>query len=725
MTPRARTTRRLALGVTATMGLLASGCTSDSHPAATKYEATIRRTTDGVPHVTSKTVEGVLFGQGFASADDQGCTLADQVIKVRGERSQWFGSGLDDINLKSDLAWRAIGIDQLARSDWPKQSDQVHRFISAFTAGWNQREAKGALTGWCKGAPWVRQLAPEDVYSYARSVMLRASSGALTKYLGSAQPPGSGTSTTTTSTSTATNISFQLDGATPGESGSNGWAIGSERSADGGGMLMANPHLPWEGDLRFWEVQLTVPGKLDVYGAQLVGLPLVGIGFNHHVGWTHTDSSGHRFTAYRLTLSPDDPTTYLVDSVPHKMSSTTTAIKVRTPDGTFRDEKKTLWSSEFGPILDLPGFAWSATTAVAVRDANLHNTAFDEQYYGMDTAGSLEEFQKVHERNQGVPLFNTIATSENGQAWYADTAATPELSAAAEADYRASLASDPVVKAAADNSVILLDGSKSENKWVEEKGARSPGLVPYPKMPKVERPDYLFNANDSFWLSNADHLLEGDYSLMHGDQKVEQSWRTRENATVLRDVSPTGASGADGKFDLDELGAAALADGVYAERMLRPALEQQCDAMTLDTVSIRALTGDDGKEIFRARKFSLAEPCRIIGAWDGTFDLNSRGAVLFREMFNDIPDSGPAVAFDATKPVDTPSGVGTAGSGPSCPGSRRGPGAGTRTDRDRRRGGSLRGHRRAAPRRDPRESRAARPSGAGSSNHLRGACKRR
>lgn len=57
---------------------------------------------------------------------------------------------------------------------------------------------------------------------------------------------------------------------------------------------------PWEGGLRFWEVQLSVPGELDVYGAQLTGLPAVGIGFNEDVAWSHTVSDGNRFTAYKL-----------------------------------------------------------------------------------------------------------------------------------------------------------------------------------------------------------------------------------------------------------------------------------------------------------------------------------------------------------------------------------------------------------------------------------------
>ena len=99
---------------------------------------------------------------------------------------------------------------------------------------------------------------------------------------------------------------------------SNGWGLGADRSTTGGGLLLANPHFPWEGELRFWENHLTIPGELNVYGVGLTGLPGVQIGFNDAVAWTHTVSAGHRFTLYRYDLDPTDPTTYLVDGEPQR-----------------------------------------------------------------------------------------------------------------------------------------------------------------------------------------------------------------------------------------------------------------------------------------------------------------------------------------------------------------------------------------------------------------------
>ena len=51
------------------------------------YEATIRRTSDGVPHIIADDLRGVFFGQGYASAQDHGCSLADQMLKVQSRRA--------------------------------------------------------------------------------------------------------------------------------------------------------------------------------------------------------------------------------------------------------------------------------------------------------------------------------------------------------------------------------------------------------------------------------------------------------------------------------------------------------------------------------------------------------------------------------------------------------------------------------------------------------------
>jgi acyl-homoserine-lactone acylase len=628
--------------------LVAAGCTKDdgtrsSSAGSGRYRATIVRTTDGVPHITADDLPNVAFGQGWASAEDHACDLADQIMKIESQRARWNGPGDKDANIQSDFAWKAIDIVGRANTDWPKVSATERAVVTAFAKGWDGSLAKigpSNAGGWCKGQPWLRAINPAELYAYIRSIALYASSGALSQYLGTAQPPQAAGATTTTTTTSTVAAPASFGGVSDAELGSNGWAIGSDRSADGGGLLLANPHFPWEGAQRFWEVELTVPGQADVYGAQLIGVPGVGIGFTRHVAWTHTVSAGNRFTAYKLTLSPGDPTSYMYDGKPRAMTSKQATIEVQQADGSTKQETRTLWSSHYGPILDFPGVGWTDAAAVTVRDANLNDDEFLSQYLAMDRAESMSAFQAAHRKYQGVPLFNTIAVDDKGTAWYADTSATPNLSKEAIDAWLKAKQTDPLVKAAADNGAVLLDGSTSMNEWVDAPGARDPGLVPYSEMPMVERKDYVFNANDSFWVPNATHFLTGDYSPLHGLQNTVRSWRTRENAMVLDDTSPTGPAGADGKFTLDELTAAALMNEASTARELKPAVVTACGTVRSSP------PGTD-----------LSKACSILDAWNGRFDPDSVGAVLWREFLSNQPKLDYAVPFDPAKPIDTPNGL--------------------------------------------------------------------
>jgi acyl-homoserine-lactone acylase len=643
-----------------------------------RYEATISRTTDGVPHISGETVADVAYGQGWASGEDHGCTLIDQILKVTSTRSAALGPGPEGENVESDFAWKAIGLADIAAADYEAASAEVTEQFEAFTAGWNDQLADTGgqrLTGWCADADWVRPITPVEVYTYARSIALLASSGAIIDYIGSAQPPvaePAGLRRRTVdpepidlATFAATDLGLR-DDAGPA---SNGWAIGSDRvTGNEGGLLLANPHFPWEGELRFAEVQLTIPGEADVYGAQLLGVPGVGIGFTDGVAWTHTVSAGKRMTGYELTLDPASPTSYLVDGESVPMQSSEATIDILRPDGTVDTETRTLWRSEYGPILDFPGVGWTDTTVLTYRDANIDNDDFVEQYARMPFIQSVADLQALTAEYQGVPLFNTIAVGDDGTTWYADTSATPNLSAEAQQAYLESLFTDPLAQAAYQLGFVLLDGSDSRFRWEVVEGARDPGLVPFAEMPMVQRTDYVFNANDSFWVPSAEFTLTGPYSILHGTQNSPLSMRTRQNAAVLDDSNPTGLAGPDGLFDAEEVRTAAFDNTGRSAVLLRSAAVNACRATPV--VDVPDLLLDDGTVSLPAASVDLTAACDVLDTWDGVYDLDRSGPMIWRETmgrFDDAAFTGPgplfADAFDPARPTVTP-GVPTTDTGP-------------------------------------------------------------
>ncbi|XXF76484.1 acylase [Myxococcaceae bacterium GXIMD 01537] len=629
--------------------LLPSACgDAERLPPSVSYKATIRRTAHGIPHITADSLGSVGFGQGYAFAQDNACVLADQVLKVRGERSRFLGAGAGEANVASDFAYRSLDLLSRAQKTYDSQDADVKSLVDGYVAGYNKflRDAGVAnLKGPCAGQSWVRPITAVELLAHDLSISLTASSYQLVPYIAAAQPPG----TTGTGAYTPPPLE-ELRSARNQDVGSNGWALGTVRTANGKGMVLANPHFPWEGELRLWESHLTVPGVLNVYGVGLMGVPGVLIGFNDAVAWTHTFSAGQRFTLYALPLVPGTPTSYVYDGQPRAMTARAITIPVLQPDGTVQTVTRTAYSSHYGPIISLPaaGLGWSTQMALSFRDANIDNTRFIAQFHAMNRAKSLADFKSAFSREQGIPWVNTMAANRDGETWYIDGSPTPNLSTGALQRWRTALnAGDPLTAGIYNTlGAVVLDGSNKDNEWEEEPGARSPGLVPFSKVPQLARPDFVFNANDSHWLTNPAARLEG-YSPLHGLERVPQSPRTRMNATLLTEAKPGGASGADSLFSIQELKDAIYSNRSITEELLRAQVVARCTGQT--TVTVGTQTVD------------ISQACTLLSNWNGNFNADSVGAVIWREFAGTAPeaqlrDKGPFfdVAFDPTKAVATP-----------------------------------------------------------------------
>lgn len=638
-------TARALLGAAATLTLTAGAATAAAAPAyppgagSGAYEATIARDARGVAHISGADWASVAFGQGYALAEDRACTLLDQIVKVRGERAKYHGAGENDENVNSDFAYLHLGLWEDAPTRWGDQSERVTASVEGYVAGVNAAlESGDADDSWCADAPWVGPITTQDLYAYISDILLLASSRNLIQEIGAAQPPAPAAADTATPSEPSSFAASPLRSMSAGAS--NGWALGADRSTTGGGLLLANPHFPWEGELRFWESHLTIPGEVNVYGVGLTGLPGVQIGFNDAIAWTHTVSAGHRFTLYRYDLDPADPTTYLVDGEPQAMEATDYTIEVAGDDGTTTEVGRTLYATKHGPVVSVDPLGWTAEQAVAIGDANLEITTVLEQYLGMDAATSMDEFQAVHAENQGVPWVNTISTSSDGRAWFVDTSATPNLSPEAIAAWEAERAAGGLIGLAYDQvGVFLLDGSDSLYDWVDDPEAPAPGLIPYSQVAQLERTDFVFNANDSHWLTNPAELLTG-YSPLQGAEEIPQSARTRTNATLLGESSDP--------WSIDDVEDALFSDRTVLSESLRAPLVDACIATPQVDV--------DGQTV------DLTSICAVLDSWDGTYTSDARGAIVFREWLSRFDwaafsDAGPlfADAFDPADPVGSPS----------------------------------------------------------------------
>ncbi|RLA05782.1 MAG: acylase, partial [Gammaproteobacteria bacterium] len=428
--------------------------------------------------------------------------------------------------------------------------------------------------------------------------------------------------------------------------GSNGWAFCNDRTETGRGMLLGNPHYPWTGTSRFWEKHLTIPGKLNIYGAHLIGAPGVAIGFNENVGWTHTVSNSERVVFYTLDLVPGDPTSYFYDGKPRKMAMKTVLVPVK--DGKAQEQQ--VWFSHYGPMVSLPGVKWTDKFALTMRDANFRNQNLLSQWKAMDLATDMDSLKAAHQKWNAMPWVNTMATSEDGRAVYIDGSNVGRLSKEAIALWRERSKSDPLTKKFNSSmGLILLDGSDSRFEWQAHPEARVAGVVPYIEKPQLDRSDYIFNANDSHWLSHADHPLTG-FSPLFGPEKSPRSLRTRMNVKLVADTSENGPAGTDGKFSLKEMQQALFSNRSLTAELLLDDLVSACKVKTRIKI--------EQKEV------SLKDACISLEGYNKQLDLESKGSVLFREWINlykysETYNKGTlfAVAFDPKDPANTPRGL--------------------------------------------------------------------
>ena len=630
------------------ISLLVSCVQSQTDEDKNGYKVEITRTSYGIPHIVAEDFGSLGYGEGFAAAEDHVCNIAHGIVIARAERTKYHGNGEKDKHLLSDIVIRALEIPSRAVAEFAAQSEENREWIEGYAAGYNKyvvETGRDNITSWCKGAEWVKEVTAVDIFS--RFQVIAQSAPRMAGMIVSAKPPKA---TKEKELSTLDiqqgTIEDEIDTLKSRYFGSNGWAFGKDRTENGRGLLLGNPHYPWSGVGRFWEKHLTIPGKYNVYGSSLIGAPGVNIGFNENVGWTHTVSNSERVVFYSLKLVAGDATSYYYDGKPRKML----ARKVMIPQLDGTEAEHTVWFSHYGPMVSLPGAKWTDKIALTMRDANFRNQNLFAQWKDMGMSKNMDEFKAAHKKWNAMPWVNTMATSDDGRAVYIDGSNVGRLSEEAIELWRERTQSDPLTKTFHKRmQLILLDGSDSRFEWQQHPESIQIGVVPYSEKPQSDRSDYIFNANDSHWLTHVNEPLTG-YSPLFGPEESPRTLRTRMNAKLVSDISENGPAGKDGKFSLKEMQRAIFSNRSLSAELLLDELVAVCTA----TTSIKVADQD----------VDLSNACAALKGYNKTLNLESKGAALFREwvtlyQYTESFKKGSlfAVAFDPNDPVNTPRGL--------------------------------------------------------------------
>ncbi|MGZ8737548.1 MAG: penicillin acylase family protein [Nocardioides sp.] len=655
----------LVPGLVAVQGMTGSSAAAPTAPArdaktAPVYRVEITRTQHGIPHIVAADYASLGYGQGYATAETSICNLADTVLTARGQRSKFLGAEgryndqvtLDASNLQTDTLFTDIRnrkvVEKLLADPDRGPGKQTRALVRGYAAGVNKylRDmggSKNITDPACRGADWVKPNATaKDIWYAVYAANLLASTGVFVPQIADAAPPtdlagSTGAAEFATPPAQLPGRKRLLKGLGKDPDspfGSNATAVGGKATTTGRGMVLGNPHFPWRGRYRFTQFHLTIPGKYDVAGAGLIGAPVVNIGWNKNVAWSHTVSTAYRFTPYEYKTIPGT-TNYVTTSGDVKAPvRRVVEIVVKGEDGKRTIVEEDLYRTDEGYVLDAQDvlMPWLPTSFWALRDANSEHLRTVDTFHLMGKAKNVRDLLRLQDKGAGMPWVNTTAADRSGEVLYADHSVVPNVP-----DELAAACMTPVGQVL--NQVAGLpglDGNRADGEcaWGTDEDASRPGVFGPKNLPSVFRKDWVINANDSYWLPNPASPLEG-YDGIIGCEQCERTLRQR---MVYRYVM-------DRLAGIDGLGKGNL----VSHRTLK-LFEHE------NRVFGAELARENGDLQAVCEAAGGGDACTVLERWDGRSDIDSVGTHIFQEFWKRAQAANVLweTPFDASDPVATP-----------------------------------------------------------------------
>jgi|AntAceMinimDraft_5_1070358.scaffolds.fasta_scaffold01450_1 acyl-homoserine-lactone acylase len=652
----------------------------DSTPEANEptFSAEIRRTEYGIPHIKADNWGSLGYGYGYAYSQDNFCVTMREVAQASGRWAEFTGDSVD-----RDQLWLFInGTKEEFRGNfYDKLPQRDQDLITGYAAGMNRYLEETGLENLpegengCRGEPWVYSFDEIELMMYLRKIALQASTdqGIVRDAILAVKGPDRDQVVSIDQLRVRADLHGDLQdmgrAIRPTEVGSNAIALGSEATQNGGGLLLGNPHQPWNGSGRWYEAHLTIPGEYDVAGASLQGLPWIGIGFTKDVAWTHTVDYATRFTLYEVAINPDNQMQYDYDGQWRDITTKTVSANELQEDGSLVARERTFYSTHYGLVLDLGGVnpaigGWPTFrgSLMTMRDANLDTGLRSlQQWVEKSQATNMEQYREAL-RYIGNPVFHEFAADRHGSMFYGQISAVPHVNQA-----KLDSCVDGIGEIIADattNAFIGLNGSRSECEWGEDADA-PPGTNVFglASHPQILGRGAVGNSNNSYWLSDPTNPLEGFPVVFGwmGHEGDQQFMRTRITHQMIAErLAGDDELSETPLFDFETLKGLMYSNRVHAAEITLDDVLEICQDYLTDPVNLGDADTVD----------ALTSACDVLDKWDRKANVDSRGMQVFTEFWGGIRETYGSpyqnvvvsnefwqVDFDSTDPIYTPRGI--------------------------------------------------------------------
>lgn len=412
--------------------------------------------TYGVPHIYSKSAGGLTYAFGYAQMQSHANLILQLYGQSRGRGAEYWG----EKHLELDEWVRMNDVPAIAARWLQEQKPQFREMLEQFAAGMNQYARDHPDQIAAENRVVLPVVATDPLAHTLRVIHLsfvaRTGDRGAPVLAANWKP----------APATAPAVSSGHDDGDGSLAGSNTWAIAPKRSASGKAMLVCNPHLRWSDFYMFYEAHLNAPGY-SMYGTTLVGNPLITIGFNANLGWSHTVNTHDGADLFELTLAEGG---YKFDNAVKRFSEREETLKIRQKDGSLSEKTLKVRQSIHGPVI-----AEKNGRALAFRVVALDQPHMLEQYWRMGGARNLKEFEVASAMLQ-MPMFTTMYADKDGHILHLFGGRTPVRKTGDWAYWSR-----------------VVAGSSAETLWTS--------THPYSELPKVVDPPsgWLQNANDPPW----------------------------------------------------------------------------------------------------------------------------------------------------------------------------------------------------------------------------------